>query len=229
MTESIYESGEYLAKVPDWHRGHSAWKADHILRVLARNKLNPSTICDIGCGAGGVLEVLADRLPKATLTGYETARMALALRDTKERKNLSFRAVDAFTVPDTYDLAMALDVFEHVEDYIGFLRKMKPKGRHKLYHIPLDMSVQMVARQTPLAKVRAIGHLHYFSKDTALATLAHTGHEIVDWCYTAGMVEVGASSLKSRLLAFPRRAVASISPDLAAHWLGGYSLLVLCT
>jgi len=44
---------------------------------------------------------------------------------------------------------MAIRLFEHVEDYLGFLRKMKTKATFKVFHIPLDLSVQTVLRMSP--------------------------------------------------------------------------------
>jgi hypothetical protein len=82
---------------------------------------------------------------------------------------------------------MALDVFEHVEDYVGFLKRLRVKAEYKIFHIPLDMSVMSVMRMTPILNARdKVGHLHYFCKETALATLNDTGYQIIDWFYTNG-------------------------------------------
>jgi len=68
-----------------------------------------------------------------------------------------------------FDVVMAIDVLEHVEDYFTFLRKISKKGKYKIFHIPLDMSVSAVLRISPLIDGRKkVGHIHYFSKDTAL-------------------------------------------------------------
>ena len=79
---------------------------------------------------------------------------------------------------------MAIDVFEHVEDYFGFLRKLREKAEYKIFHIPLDLSVQTVLRSSPIIKGRkSVGHIHYFTKETALETLKDTGYEIIDYFY----------------------------------------------
>ena len=86
-----------------------------------------------------------------------------------------------------FDLIMALDVFEHVEDYVGFLKQLRVKIEYKIFHIPLDMSVMSVMRMTSILNARdKVGHLHYFCKETALATLTDTGYQIIDWFYTNG-------------------------------------------
>jgi hypothetical protein len=111
---------------------------------------------------------------------------------------------------------------------MGFLRKMRTKGRYKLFHIPLDLSVQVLFRNTPLQFARhSVGHIHYFTKDTALATLQDTGYQIVDYFYTAGSLDLPSCSLKTTLARAPRKWLFSLYPDFAVRLLGGFSLLVL--
>ena len=41
------------------------------------------------------------------------------------------------------ETALLMDtVLEHLEDYFGFLRKLKTRATYKVFHIPLDLSVQ---------------------------------------------------------------------------------------
>jgi len=127
-----------------------------------------------------------------------------------------------------FDVVMAIDVFEHVEDYFDFLRKLKEKAEYKIFHIPLDLSVQTVLRSTPIIKGRkSVGHIHYFTKETALETLKDTGYEIVDYFYTGGSLELPNRGWKANLLKVPRKLAFSVNNDLAVRILGGYSLLVL--
>ncbi|HTE44863.1 MAG TPA: hypothetical protein VK636_06435, partial [Gemmatimonadaceae bacterium] len=127
----------------------------------------------------------------------------------------------------TFDLLLCMDVFEHVEDYMGFLRKLKQKATYKLFHIPLDMSVQTVLRSTPIVEARSrVGHLHYFSKETALLTLQDTGYEIVDWFYTPAGTE-RATTFGAKIAKLPRQVFSIVNADLAVRVLGGYSLLAL--
>ena len=123
---------------------------------------------------------------------------------------------------------MAIDVFEHVEDYFGFLRKLRTKGRYKIFHIPLELSAQQVLRGSPLLDARrSVGHIHHFSKDTALATLEDCGYRVLDHFYTSGRTDLGGMGWKSQLMRLPRHALYRMSPDAAARVLGGYSLLAL--
>jgi len=74
---------------------------------------------------------------------------------------------------------------------------------------------------------RSVGHIHHFSKETALATLEDCGYRVIDHFYTSGRTDLGGLGWKSQLMRIPRHALYSMSPDAAARMLGGYSLLVL--
>jgi SAM-dependent methyltransferase len=227
--DSIYTDGTYLTNNPDWHADDSAWKAGHIATMLERHGIVPATVCEIGCGAGEILRELSTRLaPGTRFIGYDISPNAYALCSRKANDELSFHLGDPLEEPVHFDVAMAIDVFEHVEDYFTFLRKLRAKARHKIFHIPLELSAQQVIRARPLIEARrSVGHIHHFSKETALAALEDCGYTVIDHFYTSGRTELGGLGWKSQLLKWPRQALFRVSPDAAARVLGGYSLLVL--
>lgn len=227
---SIYTDGTYLRQNPNWHQDDSAWKAGHIYDLLAQNGISePGSVCEIGCGAGEILRVLSDRFPRTTqLVGYDISPMAYAICQQKAGGNLSYKLGDLFDDSVTFDVVMAIDVFEHVEDYFSFLRRLREKGKFKVFHIPLELSVQNVLRGRPLLDARrSVGHIHHFSTETAIAALEDTGYQIVDHFYTSGRTELPGLSWKSKVLKWPRRMVYRVSPSTAVRVLGGYSLMVL--
>ncbi len=226
----IYEDGTYLGNNPLWHEDDSPWKVKQIRKIIEKNSLTPKKICEIGCGAGEILNLLSEQYGKdVELFGYEISQQAFDLCKKKAKKNLTFYLSDLLTNSDSFfDIVLAIDVFEHVEDYFGFLRKLKNKAKFKIFHIPLDLSVQTVLRSSPIIRGRRlVGHLHYFSKETALETLKDIGYEIVDYMYTGGSLELPKRGWKSNLLKIPRKIAFKINNDLAVRILGGYSLLVL--
>jgi SAM-dependent methyltransferase len=227
--ESIYTDGTYLANNPEWHADDSAWKAAHIATMLERHAIAPATVCEIGCGAGEVLRELSKRLDASTrFSGYDISPNAYALCSRKANDALAFHLGDLLDQPAHFDVAMAIDVFEHVEDYFTFLRKLRTKARHKIFHIPLELSALMVIRPGRLLEARrSVGHIHHFSKETALASLEDCGYKVIDHFYTSGRTELGGLGWKTKLLKGPRQALYHASPDAAARILGGYSLLVL--
>lgn len=224
----IYIEGDYLRANPSWHVEDSKWKAQHILTMLSRHRLVPTNVGEIGCGAGEILLQLYEVLPNARFVGYDISPQAISLARTRERDRLSFRQADLLAETVYFDLVVAADVFEHVDDYLGFLRALHGKSSWTVFHIPLDLSALNLARRSYIGRAREqLGHLHHFTADTALSTLRLTGYETIDWFYTAGAIDIPHNGGLSWLLNLSRRAGRHLSPDITARMLGGFSLLVL--
>ena len=228
---SRYEDGRYATANPTWHEEDSPWKAARIAALLKRHGLQPATVAEVGCGAGGVLQALsAGWGPGVRCGGYEVSPDAFARCQGKASPpHLQYHLTDLLAADDArFDMVLAIDVFEHVDDYLGFLRRLRGKGRHTVFHIPLDLSAQTVLRGTPLLTARqTVGHLHHFTQQTALATLRDAGYEVLDHQYTAGALDLPARHWKAALLKLPRRLLFALAPDLTVRALGGWSLLVL--
>ncbi|NOY06773.1 MAG: class I SAM-dependent methyltransferase [Chlorobi bacterium] len=230
MRTKIYKDGTYLDINPSWHEEDSPWKAEQIRNIIEKNSLNPKRICEIGCGAGEILNQLSEKYySDREFVGYEISPQAFEICKKKTKSNLSFKLSDLLEdSSEYYDIVMAIDVLEHVENYFYFLRKLKEKAEYKIFHIPLDISVQTVLRSAPIIRGRNLfGHIHYFTKETALETLKDTGYEIIDYFYTGGSLELPRRGWKANLLKFPRKLLFALNRDLAVRLLGGYSLLVL--
>lgn len=224
----IYLDGNYLRKNPTWHQEDSRWKADQVLKILARNNLAPKRVCEVGTGAGGILRALAEDLPETNFTGFEISEAAYEIASRHDHPRIRLVNGDAFTSGERFDLVMAIDVIEHVEDLFTFLRKMRSLADYQIYHIPLDLSAQSVLRGNALmAKRSQVGHIHYFTKDTALACLRDTGHTVVDYFYTPSANELYPGPMSAALRPV-RKVLFRAAPDLATRLLGGYSLLALC-
>lgn len=230
MLEEIYTSGDYLNKNPGWHVEESPWKAKQIIRMMRQNHLVSSTICEVGCGAGEVLRQLQENLENDCMFwGYDISPQAFELSQSRANERLHFRLVDIRQEKESFfDLILVLDVLEHLEDPFSFLREIRPKSQYKIFHIPLDLSVQTILRRNALLKVReSYGHIHYFTKETSLQLLKDVGYEILDYFFTARATELQAKELTRKLLRLPRKLLSAVDIDLASRVLGGWSLLIL--
>jgi 2-polyprenyl-3-methyl-5-hydroxy-6-metoxy-1,4-benzoquinol methylase len=232
MFTNIYTKGKYLDISPNWFAEESSWKAEQILNILSRNCLQPLTICEIGCGAGEILKKLHDELDSnINFCGWEISPQAFDLCKQNENDRLKFYLGDFFVEDNSmFDLILCIDVFEHIENYYGFLKDLKHKSKYQIFHIPLDLYVANILRCKNLELMRySIGHIHSFTKETALASLKDTGYEIIDCSYTNYAVETPTKSLNRKLAKIPRKLFGLLNADLAARVLGGYELLVLTT
>jgi 2-polyprenyl-3-methyl-5-hydroxy-6-metoxy-1,4-benzoquinol methylase len=129
MKANLYSDGGYRQNNPDWHATDSRWKAERIAAVLADNSIRFDTCVEVGCGAGQVLANLAERIPGKSYTGYDVSPDAARLWPTPQQTSVAYRLGDFTAATEVYDLLLLIDVFEHVEDYMGFLRKLAKRAR----------------------------------------------------------------------------------------------------
>src|SRR5687767_8242140 len=143
MKTNIYSGDEYIQNNPQYHTYDSPWKAQQILGMINKNNIEPNLICEIGCGAGEILKQLQLHMSgKERFYGYDISPQAIELCKHRENKKLSFYCEDLLSKEtEPFDILLCIDVFEHVEDYMGFLRRMRKKAKLKIFHIPLEMSV----------------------------------------------------------------------------------------
>ncbi|MGB5025304.1 MAG: class I SAM-dependent methyltransferase [Saprospiraceae bacterium] len=222
-------NSDYLSKNKTWHIEDSFWKSQQIDKIITRNSLNLNSVMEIGCGAGEILAQLQKiySTQNITFTGYDIAPDLLAFWETRKNTHLNFFLENPLEKPLHFDLLLMIDVFEHVDDYLGFITKASRLAQYKIFHIPLDLSLLGLFRNMPLYFRKSVGHLHYFTKETALATLEYCGLEIIDFLYTAGSIELHNQKIRTKLMNIPRRLLFKINNDWTSRILGGYSLIVL--
>jgi SAM-dependent methyltransferase len=225
----FYTDGGYLANRPDWHVQDSAWKADNIYRILSQGKITFGSCVEVGCGAGQILGNLAGYYPDTEFVGYDISPELKSFWEGLNCARLTFVLRDFAETSEVYDLLLLIDVFEHVEDYLSFLKSIATRAHWFVFHIPLDMNVQNLLRDKQINLRDEVGHLHYFSAATAIRTLEDAGYEANKWFYTATSQEAGISkrTIKSRVLNVFRRALFRFAPNFVVKVLGGYSLMVL--
>ena len=224
----IYQDGTYATKNPRFGDDSARHKIANAVKACREFALPHRTIAEIGCGGGAIILGVAEELGAESAVGYEPMPEAYAVAKARETSTVSFtgETVGSESHAD-YDLVLCFDVFEHIEDYFTFLRNLRRMGKNHLFHIPLDMNAQMVARGRPLTRVRdEVGHLHYFCKESALASLSECGYELGGHFYTFGAEGSYQGGLMYKLMKYPRKILFAFCPDFAVRLLGGYSLMV---
>ncbi len=219
-------NGEYLKNNPNWHIEYSPGKAAAILRLFRKRNLQPKTVCEVGCGAGEVLRQLQLRMPAdCRFWGYDIAPAAIQMAKQRENERLQVKLADFVAVETPrFDLLLVLEVVDHIEHYLAFLRHLKDRAEWKLFSFSLDISAQSALRRSGFAKARGMfSHLHHFNKEIALGTLRHAGYEIVDCCYGPNHADTMMAKLVSPL----RALTFAINQDFSVRMFGGHSLLVL--
>jgi len=230
---NMYTDGSYLENTSSWHVEDSPWKAEQILKIIEKNNLKFANVAEVGCGAGEILLELSQLMNKAEVsyTGCDISPQAIEIAKKNETEKIKYKCEDILDENNdmVYDLLLMLDVFEHVPDYMGFLESCRCKAKYKIFHIPLDIHVSSVLRNGFIKRRYSIGHIHYFSAESALATLKDTGYEIKDYFYTNAAIDLFSThpSFKKAIANVPRWVISKFNTPLSSRLLGGYSLLVL--
>lgn len=211
-----YRSGAYADANPDWHDADGVHKARAIADWLVR--LAPRRVIDVGCGTGAVLAELASVLPHATLEGWDIAPRAVA---RAEARGVHVSLGDPVAAGRRADVALVLDVLEHVPDDAEFLVQLRDVAPMLVLRLPLDLSaVDLVRPQRLIAARRDLGHLHLYTRALAEELLARTGWQLTASRYDRAGRRRGALE--------PLRHLAQrVAPDLGVRLLGGFSWLAL--
>lgn len=228
--ETMYTDGTYLQHNKDWHQSESGWKSAKVIDAIRKNNLKPSTVCDVGCGFGWILKNLNESFkdPSIMYSGYDIAPEAIKGSAQNAAPNISFFNKNILEEQVNFDLVMALDVVEHVEDCFTFLRELRNKATYKLFHIPLGLfMLKVLFPQGFLKERRDHGHIQYFNKEIVFALLKETGYTIIDWEFLPKRLEVPNPGKLAEMLRLPRKIMYKLNKELAARILGGFSLSVL--
>jgi len=103
-----------------WYRGRRT-VLDGVLDGL--DLPQQARILDAGCGSGRNMVELASR---GTVTGIELSQTSVALARERERGEVVAGSILQMPfAEDSFDLAMSLDVIEHLEDDLAALRELR--------------------------------------------------------------------------------------------------------
>ena len=231
LQKNIYTDGTYFKNNPGWGEDDSEWKAKAIFSLIRKNKLAITDITDVGCGSGGILSRLNKKMPELKkLRGYDISSQAIQLAGKYANDKLEFFNEDfTLTSINKSDLILIIDVLEHVDDYYGFLKKLRTKAHSYIFHIPLDLSCRTILKPHVLLQQReSVGHIHYFSKEMVQWMLKDTGFDILDWHYTKPVTDIRKpGNLWQGVKKTLRNISFSLNKNLSDKLWGNYSMLIL--
>ena len=227
LPTSIYDEGQYLNHNENWHTEDSPYKAAFIIEIISKNNIQFEKCADVGCGAGLITEILSETYSAANFTGFELSKDAKKFHKLRrESPNLEYSDANFLGSNDIYDLVLCLDVIEHVEDYFGFLRALKKRGKKFIFNIPLDMNGLKILTSGIQYAREEVGHIHYFSEYTAIQTLKDCGFKIVDLRFNASYLSLRPRNIR-QFLVLPMRLLFSVfGKRIQSKIFGGISLAV---
>ena len=230
----MYESGEFLANNPSYFTEDSPWKAQQIYRLLKNNNINVRTICEVGCGSGEVLHQLMKLLDSdIKYTGYDISPLLSEIWEQRTSESMEFFAKDFLLDEKSFDLACYIDVVEHIENYIDFLKKIKDRSEYKVFAFPLEISAaKAIFSKYYIHTHKKYGHIHFFNREIVEFIFEDVGLNIIDSFLAPTAIALGGKSASvtrsSRMLNIPRKLISKFSVDFAQRLLGGYAFYLLC-
>ncbi len=150
-----------------WHR--LRWRA--VSRTLPRDRA--FRLLDVGAGAGFVGAYLAEELPRAAYCFVEP------IRSLEERRYGAARNLAAAVSWEGIDYLVLLDVLEHQQDDMGFLREVLPK-------VPAGARMVLTVPALPLLWSdwdRQLGHYRRYDKPSLRRLLAASPLEVAEVSY----------------------------------------------
>lgn len=148
-------------------RHFNTWVADLIAHGVWGDVL------EIGCGTGNFTGLLADRAKSVLAVDLDEGFVATAQQRWKDNPRITFRCCDATTEgwEAEFDTIVLLDVLEHIEDDVGFLRTLRRALRRDgrlIVKVPSGEWLYGTMDQ-------AIGHYRRYSKKTLESTIRDAG------------------------------------------------------
>lgn len=230
-SNDMYTGNLYSKNKPTWDDEGTGWKASVIQKLLQKNDVFPESIIEVGCGAGGILKELSLLNPSIkSLKGYDISPYAIAMANKHTNEKIQFFNTDYINSNDAGgDVLLVIDVIEHIDDYYGFLNKLRDRSSNVVFHIPLDLSSRNILKpHTILLQRQLVGHLHYFTKEIAEWALKDTGFTVIDWLYTKPAIDTEvAQSFKTSLKKTLRNISFAVNKDWSVKMWGGYSMMIL--
>jgi 2-polyprenyl-3-methyl-5-hydroxy-6-metoxy-1,4-benzoquinol methylase len=147
----------------------------------------PSSLLDVGCGAGVLVHRWAQRLGEGRVVGIDLEEESIQSGwAQRQAPNLEYRMLEAADLPfadDEFDLASAIEVLEHLPDPQRTLAEMaRCARRHLLVSVPREPLWRMLnmARGAYWSALgNTPGHLNHWSRRSFVQLLSRHG-EVVE-------------------------------------------------
>jgi ubiquinone/menaquinone biosynthesis C-methylase UbiE len=146
----------------------------------------PSSLLDVGCGEGVLVQRWAQSLPETRFVGIDLVEESIQAGWAEhEAPNLEYRTMPAENLPfaeNEFAVATAIEVLEHVPDPEHTLAEMaRCAERHLLVSVPREPLWRMlnIARGAYIAQLgNTPGHLNHWSKRSFTKLLSRYGQVV---------------------------------------------------
>lgn len=160
------------------------WKARKLIQLLPEN-FKLSSILEVGCAFGVLLNIIADRLKIKNRTGIDISGKNIEVaRKLYPGCNFIQGTIEDYATAFVsgiqnrrFDLIILSDIVEHIPDDLTFMRRVSELSSLVLLNLPLEKCFSNRHRQ--YGEHDSSGHLHSYDKDLAIQLVRNGGFEIV--------------------------------------------------
>ena len=233
-----YRYGEFWDEIPDFLVGQAPNKIRFLMDFIDFDSLLqnlPSkafTIADIACGAGkvstGIAERLRERYPdyQISIYGYDLSPQAI---DVAKKLNTEgeFICGDFKDAKMIWDLALLVDIIEHVPDSDEFIRGVAERSRYFVVGFAMDDNLATKLSKSQLEVTNKSGHISLFDEKKALELSGKYG-KLLKTSYIANPLgrNLRIKRVRHLFTFLPRLLLQVLSRRLKGEVFGGESIYI---
>ncbi|MBK8743877.1 class I SAM-dependent methyltransferase [Propionivibrio sp.] len=175
----IYRDGTYLRNNPTLHGEDSAYKFAYIRRLLTRCAFPEKSVrvLDVGGGGGIIAALVCEQLAQQGLQvechAFDLSPEMLAQQRANNRFNTLATSDFGEIRRQRYDLALLIDVVEHIPDNGLVADDIDRIARQVIYNIPIERNLLdwlrnlYMKRRYYVLQTASLGHVHFYSYGSA--------------------------------------------------------------
>jgi SAM-dependent methyltransferase len=218
----LYTTDDYLVKNPGLHEEDSQWKVSKLGPLvdafLVRQQKDEIILLDVGGGAGAILAEIADMIrqhPNISVKKYALDLSPGALELQRARNPDIVKAMredirKTSLVDKEVDLALMIDVLEHVPEPNRALEELKRIAKFVIFKVPIEKTIwtwmaDFVRGPQRKQEILAnIGHVNFYTPHELRSQIESDIGRIVEFRYANSFQPIRSTKLYSELGLFQK-------------------------
>jgi ubiquinone/menaquinone biosynthesis C-methylase UbiE len=248
--ENLYLTDEYIIRNPSLHEEDSPWKISKIIPLVDRliDYINADEInlLDVGGGAGLILNAVSTYIAESCGTKVNKFAVDLSPRmlEIQKKMNPDLKKALREDIRKTslgnkeIDLALMIDVLEHVPNPQEALEEVKRISKFVIFKVPLEDNLHFrtwnFAKRGDLRqrRIETIGHINVYTFSKLRHQIEkHTGH-VLDFYFTNVFDHYQNSKQykkwgrRGKLINFVSANISKLSPKLCSLIFTDYVMIL---
>jgi 2-polyprenyl-3-methyl-5-hydroxy-6-metoxy-1,4-benzoquinol methylase len=184
---------EYIKNNTDLHGKDTLDKVRAIKAIIEKGNIQPKSMLDIGCGSGAILLSLLSYYQITNSCGVDISEtMINTAKQNDSNKLVKWIQSDLSNVNfRDYDLVLAVDIIEHIENESATLEKMKMWGKFFIIKTPIENNlISKLVKSLTLGIVdssrstsKKYGHIHHYSEKNFIELVEKSGYIVLEKNY----------------------------------------------